>query len=484
MAKQKTATLSQLINPTERQLQFFRTVRDHDFTFYGGAAGGGKSYILRWALVWLLFEVWNSLHISNAVVGLFCEDYPSLWDRQISKIQVEFPAWLGKLKLGNEGRCFQLHDKYGGGTLALRNLDDPSKYLSAEFAAIAVDELTKNPQSVFDFLRLRLRWPGIERPKFIAGSNPGGEGHAWVKKLWIDRDFPMELMPIADQFAFVPALATDNPHLSKSYWAQLNTLPVEMQKIYVQGNWNVFAGQYFDIFDPFRHTKRPEEFGIKPWNTRWIGIDWGFKHNAAAYWNAKVHDSLTATYREFVGNNLSPKQLAERIIELNGSDEIASIWLSPDAFAHRTDTDSIADQMSAVFKAHGLPACSPANDDRVGGWALMYDMLRSGHWVIGSNCTELIKTLPMLSRDENKVEDCVKFEGDDAADAARYGLRSYYRPGEKPLEVRIQERVEPLKANPNDLMVHYHRILSEERKRGTQTVPIRRHWRWAQRATA
>ncbi len=180
MATQKTVALSDLINQTDRQMQFFRAVADHDFVLYGGAAGGGKSYTLRWALVWLLFEIWAKLRIANAVVMLACEDYPSLWDRQISKIQVEFPPWLGKLKLGSESRGFQLHERFGGGTLALRNLDDPSKYLSAEFAAIGVDELTKNPQSVFDFLRLRLRWPGIERPKFLGGSNPGGEGHAWV----------------------------------------------------------------------------------------------------------------------------------------------------------------------------------------------------------------------------------------------------------------------------------------------------------------
>ena len=73
--------------------------------------------------------------------------------------------------------------------LALRNLDDPSKYMSSEFALIAVDELTKNEKEVFDFLRMRKRWVGITDTKFIAGTNPGGLGHEWVRKIWLDREF-------------------------------------------------------------------------------------------------------------------------------------------------------------------------------------------------------------------------------------------------------------------------------------------------------
>jgi len=80
----------------------------------------------------------------------------------------------------------QLNRKYAitehiDGVMVFRNLDDPSKYQSAEFAAIGVDELTKNDKEVFDFLRTRKRWPGIPHTKFISGTNPGGKGHNWVK---------------------------------------------------------------------------------------------------------------------------------------------------------------------------------------------------------------------------------------------------------------------------------------------------------------
>src|SRR5208283_1711750 len=170
--------LAKLINPTERQREFLSAIARHDYVLYGGAAGGGKSYILLWWLLFYLCWLYKSKGLRNVQAGLFCEDYPSLNDRHISKIQFEFPRELGTLRQGVV-KNFVIRPEYGGGIIALRNLDDPSKYLSAEFAAIAVDELKKNKVKVFDFLRMRLRWPGVERPKFAGGTNPGGIGHAW-----------------------------------------------------------------------------------------------------------------------------------------------------------------------------------------------------------------------------------------------------------------------------------------------------------------
>ena len=473
--KAQQLSLARLINPTDRQQEFFRAVAEHDFTFYGGAAGGGKSYILRWALVWLLVGLYQMLGIKNAVVALFCEDYPSLYDRQIIKMQSEFPPWLGRLRLG-ETKDFQLHEQFGGGTIALRNLDKPEKYLSAEFAGIAVDELTKNTKGVFDFLRLRLRWPGVEHPKFIAGSNPGGVGHGWVKSLWIDREFPLELTSPIDfrpQFAFVPAKSTDNPHLSQTYWNQLGTLPPEMQQIYVDGRWDVFAGQYFDVFDPIisgKHVKPPQEFNLQPWTTRWIGVDYGFGHPCAMHWFAQPQTDLTVTYREYLSPGRTPVQIGEKIKELSEGEDISAIYLSPDARQNRTGADTIEDQINKVLKNSGLPFTTPAEDDRKSGWAMMYDYFRRGMWQVGSNCPHLIKTLPILTRDPKKYEDCIKFDatpgkmdGDDAADSARYGLRSHFKEAPKPYELRVQERLEVI-PDMTQRMLYAHKVLKEEKK--------------------
>ena len=151
----KTNLFRDVIRPTPKQKEFLRAVKSNIYTLYGGAAGGGKSYILRWGLIWLLIDWFIQTGIKGIRVGLFCEDYPSLDDRQISKIKMEFPEWLGSYKESNHE--FTLNDELGGGVICFRNLDKPSKYLSSEFAAIAIDELTLNSRDVFDFLRMRLR---------------------------------------------------------------------------------------------------------------------------------------------------------------------------------------------------------------------------------------------------------------------------------------------------------------------------------------
>ncbi len=183
-----TQRLIDLFRPSERQKQFLDVVAKNRFVLYGGAMGGGKSYILRWWLLAYLIDL-AERGVPGAQVALFCEDYPALQDRQISKIEMEFAPELGRLHRGTT-RDFVLRDEWGGGRIALRNLDDPAKYQSAEFAAIAVDELTKNRRETFDFLRTRLRWPGVNGPRFAAATNPGGVGHGWVKALWVDRKFP------------------------------------------------------------------------------------------------------------------------------------------------------------------------------------------------------------------------------------------------------------------------------------------------------
>ncbi|MCG2750380.1 MAG: hypothetical protein L6301_00870 [Desulfobacteraceae bacterium] len=111
------------------------------FLLYGGALGGGKSYFLRWYAVRrliLLFHLWG---IRGAQGMLACENYPALQDRQLSKIGIEFPPWLGRMFDSHRmyGRCFILKPKWGGGVICFRNLDDPSKYASSEFAFILPD---------------------------------------------------------------------------------------------------------------------------------------------------------------------------------------------------------------------------------------------------------------------------------------------------------------------------------------------------------
>src|SRR4029077_20030907 len=117
------------------------------------------------------------------------------------------------------------------------------------------------------------------------------------------------------------------------------------------------------------------------------------------------HQSRIITYREFVQNGLSPRMLAQAIAERSGRERISEVFLSPDAFAHRTSEASIAEQLGDVLIVNGLPRPMPADDDRIGGWQLMYQLLESNSWLISETCPELIERIPQLVRDERRRED-------------------------------------------------------------------------------
>lgn len=205
------------------------------FVLYGGSLGSGKSYWLRWMMIYWLMKYFSKYNIRGIRAGLFCEDYPSLNDRHLSKVKYEFPAWLGKY---NEAKHeFTLAPEYGSGVIAFRNLDDPEKYLSVEFAVMGVDEINRNPVVTFRELRKRLRWAGIKDVRFLAACNPRGE--AWVKNMWVKRMFPPEENE-QYEFVFVPALPTDNPHLDASYWKNLESLPEAERKAFLEGDWDSF----------------------------------------------------------------------------------------------------------------------------------------------------------------------------------------------------------------------------------------------------
>ena len=234
----KFATFSELSHFTIKQNAALEASKKYKYILYGGAMGCGKSHWLRWATVYWLLYFAEKYHKRGIRAGLFCEDYGSLNDRHISKIKFEFPKSMGTY---NEQRHeFNFHPWYGSPVIAFRNLDDPSKYVSSEFAIIAVDEINRDPFSMFSILRTRLRFPDIPDPKFISASNPVGE--PWVKRYWIDRNFPPEEKE-TNQFFYVPALPKDNPYLDESYFKMLDSLDEKERKAYLEGDWSAFESE-------------------------------------------------------------------------------------------------------------------------------------------------------------------------------------------------------------------------------------------------
>jgi phage terminase large subunit len=444
------------------------------YRLFGGAAGPGKSKAL------LAEAIGQALEVAGSDTLLLRRTFPELESSLLTYFRRDVPR--DSYRSYNEAKHVVTWNN--GSTTRFgycRNENDVYQYQGAEFLFIGIDELTHFTLKQWQFLTSRNRCPipeytsGKDRGKKVfpcmaGATNPGNIGHAWVKALWVDKVAPAgferpELYD-ASEYEFVRARIEDNPIYANdvNYKKTLAVLPDRLRRAFLEGDWSVLEGQYFDLFEIGRHTARAEALRLEEWAPRWISIDWGFKHPSAVYWHgaapsavisnqlsvisqreSRRDDSLggdalrsfgpangagpqddnarrIVTYREFVQNELSPRMLGQAIAERTQRERIREIYLSPDAFAKRTSEASIAEQLGDVLEQNGLPRPVQANDDRIGGWQLMYQLLERDAWMIAENCPRLIECLPLLVRDERRVEDVRKMEGDDAADAARYGL--------------------------------------------------------------
>jgi hypothetical protein len=445
-----------LINPTEKQKLFLWALGQYRFILYGGAAGGGKSYIMRWGMVYLLI-MWHTMMKEEArkliagengegpdgpalaramkfeamskgiEVGIFCETYNALQDRHLSKISKEFPDWLGTLySTDSKNIRYRLAGEFGGGIINFRNLDNAAKYKSTEFAAIGVDELTQNDYQTFNDLRFRLRWPGVDRPVFIGATNPGGIGHAWVKSLWLDRQFPAEFKERAldKEFIYIPARTVDNPYLAQSYDDDLATLPDELRRAYRDGSWDVFAGQVFEEWRRDKHVIEP--FKIPAHWDRYMSLDWGYSKPYAIYWYAVSPSGHEFCYRELygcfnnnpdVGVKEDAETVARKIVAIEqeaGETNLHITRVADPAIWQKTGHDKEFLSIADVFSAQGVHFIR-ANNNRIQGKMAVHEGLR---WMdaatgeeytpllrIFKNCAHLIRTLPALPYSQSTPED-------------------------------------------------------------------------------
>ena len=448
---------------TERQMQAVRLLDSGacKFLLYGGALGGGKSYFLRWIAIRLLMKYFWLYKLTFVQVMLACEDYPSLKDRQLGRIAREFPPWMGKSYVDHAvyGRCFILDAEWGNGVICFRNLDDPSKYQSSEFAAILVDELTKNDLETFTDLRMRLRWPGIPDMAcpFIGATNPGGIGHAFVKALWMDQTFPPEFLKPLDYsktFGYVPSKAEDNPHLDDAYWAGLQTLPAHIRAAFRDGSWDLFRGQAFQEWSRNYHVIDPVP--VPEGAPIYMTFDWGFGAPFSVCWWWIDSDGRKYCFSEWygwsgtpnIGVRLADTEIADGIIkreqkmgftnvEEKGNFELGEQTLShkvinpqitrlcdPTCFNKKPDYKGGGQMPSTaeVFYNMGL-VMRPGDAKRDQKYRQFHEHLRipkdENEKVIGvpmlqvyNTCNHFIRTIPSLILDENNIED-IDSSGED-----------------------------------------------------------------------
>ncbi|MBQ3552229.1 MAG: phage terminase large subunit [Clostridia bacterium] len=411
-------------NCNKKQEEFLRSEARH--TAYGGARGGGKSWAMRRKLVLLSLKYpkLNSLLMrrtlpelyENHVVPLLSE-LAGVAEYTSSKREFMFPNG-SRIKLGY---CDNSNDIY--------------RYQGQEYDVIGLEEATHFTEEQMRFITTCNRSVRLDfSPKMLYTCNPGNVGHAWVKRLFIDRDFRSGERP--EDYAFIPARIYDNKVLLESdpgYLIQLESLPEELRRAHLNGDWDVFAGQFFKEFDRVKHVCEP--FQIPGEWKRFRSMDWGFNDPCCVLWHAVNNDGAIYTYRELYVRQQRADQIARDILKESGDEHISYTVASPDMWQKRGAVLSsqggyLGECIAELFLKLGVPLI-PADNSRVLGWQRVREYLAedtSGRprWQAFPCCNNLIRTLPMLVYDSHNREDAADGE-DHAPEALRYALMS--RPG-------------------------------------------------------
>lgn len=403
-------------------------------TLFGGARGGGKSYSLRNIMLIRRFEFPGSFG------AIFRRTYPELEANHIRPLFQEHPYLR---KYWSESK--KLLSLPNGSTLQFchcANEADISLYQGREFHDLAIDEAGQWTESMFRTLlgSNRSSIPGI--PARVAlTANPGGLGHTWLKRIFIERRFNERERP-AD-YAFIQALVDDNPALLENdpeYVHRLNSEPNEaLRKAYRFGDWDIFAGQFFSEIRREVHVIEP--FQIPAHWTRFGAYDFGFNHPAAFGWFACDEDGNVYLYRELARASMRIDQFAEEIKRHPETVKMDSIVAGHDCWAKKNVMNASSPPTIAEEFANHEIYLSRASIDRVQGASqvrnyLAWQDLTSGRklpkFFIFKTCPVSFDALSRMQHNPDKPEDVLKVDasdgdpltGDDAYDMIRYALMS------------------------------------------------------------
>ncbi len=398
---------------------------------FGGAAGGGKSYgqIVDALLFALKYKGSKQLVLRRTFAELdksLIRCALSLYPREIYTFNSS--SHIMKFKNGSVidfGYCANENDVY--------------QYQSAEYDVVRFDELTHFTEAQYLYLISRVRGANGYPKQIKSSTNPGGIGHSWVKKRFIDqgiRNLPF-MAEDGMQRIFIPSLLSDNDFLKTGdpeYEKRLLALPEKEKKALLYGDWDIFEGQYFSEFNKDIHIC--EAFTVpKNWR-KYRTIDYGLDR-LVCLWIAVSPEGCAYVYRELAKSDLAISQSARAILERTPPDEeIYATLAPPDLWARSQESGK---SKAALFSEYGINFTKTSND-RETGWLAIKELLQTKDnnpgLIIFSFCTELIRCLPALVRDKLKPSDCANEPHDitHAPDALR-GFAIYYaRPNKEESE--------------------------------------------------
>lgn len=461
MASQASAELDIDLHP--KQLVAFNSTATE--ILYGGAAGGGKSHLMRMAaIMWCSqipgLQVYLFRRIRDDLVKNHMEGPQGFREFLAGWVECGFVTIVeDEIRFWNGSKIYLCHCK---------DEKDRFKYQGAEIHVLLVDELTHFTDKIYRFLRNRVRMVGIELPqhyrgsfpRIVSGANPGGIGHQFVKTTFIDGVTPLQIAKTGKSEGgmlrqYIPARLEDNPSMEEAdpgYESRLEGLGSEsLVKAMRWGDWDIVEGAFFSEFSRQSHVVKPFEVPIN-W-LRFRAGDWGSAKPFSFGWYAVASDDYQlpdgrviprgalVKYREWygckkdgegkiipdTGLKLTAEAVGKGVRERDQSEVFAYSVLDPAAFA-QDGGPSIAERLTGcTFR--------PADNKRVsqrgamGGWDQMRSRLAGdadGRPMLFffETCAHSIRTIPSLQHDEDRPEDLDTDAEDHAADETRYACMS------------------------------------------------------------
>lgn len=417
---------------------------------YGGAAGGGKTFAL-------LADVLRYVDQPDYVALILRRTNDEL--REIIQKSKELYPQIDPKARWSEKRS---EWTFGSGARIwmtyLDRDDDVHRYQGQAFAVIAFDELTHWPTPhAWDYLRSRLRTTNEKiTPYMRATSNPGGVGHAWVKKMFVDpapygqpfwardsetgeimrqpafledgRPNPLAGKPLF-QRRFIPAKLSDNPYLANTNYRQsLMALPEDKRRALLLGDWGIAEGAAFPEFRRSTHVISP--FPIDDTFKVFRSCDYGYGSHSSVLWLAVARSEQIFVVDEIYEKGLTAPVLAERIREKDRMWGCSWGILDSSCWHKRGDPGpSIAEHLNRRG-CHFRPS-DRSRGSRVSGKQMVHQMLMVDEFLeeprlmIFDTCTNLISAMESIPLDKKNPEDVnTDFEHDHAYDALRYGVMS------------------------------------------------------------
>ena len=337
----------------------------------------------------------------------------------VHRPQARFSGYRGILTFPNGSRIIAGHFQ------AEKDID---AYLGLEYDVIGIEEATTlSPRKHLDISTCSRTSKPNWRPRIYSTSNPGGVGHAWYREKFI---VPYRAGRETET-RFIPARVDDNRFNNPEYAKVLGSLGGWQKRAWLEGEWDIAAGQFFTTFNRAVHVV--EQFDDTRAAAWFCALDYGFTHFTVCLLGCRDGDGNLFIVDEHAERKWLPDRHAAAIQAMLARhgvsvDRLGRFVAGADVFSRQSDGSTVA----AQYLKLGLKL-KPANTERVSGWAEVLQLLGdidagvAPRLFIHRRCGRLLETLPSLQHDPNRPEDVLKIDvdedgggGDDCADALRY----------------------------------------------------------------